>query len=101
MVAFGRVVEIHNDERRPHNSYALFELEGAWKGEPQSPVRIYPTDSAHGYRFREGASYLFFARLDDERATTSVCSPNCRGEHCLEHLRALGVPKRRYPGPDA
>jgi hypothetical protein len=96
IVAYGTVTEVHNDSSARHESFAVFTLEGAWQGDPPNPLRVYHSDSAHGYQFNEGESYLVFASRSNDRIIASICGPTCRGPACLRHMELLGEPMKRY-----
>ena len=96
IIAYGLVTEAHNDSSARHKSFAVLTLEGAWQGDPPNPLRVYHSDSVHGYQFDEGDSYLVFASRSDGRIVATICGPTCREPACLRHMELLGGPATRY-----
>lgn len=96
IIAYGRVTKAHNNTAARHESFAVLTLEGAWQGDPPNPLRVYHSDSVHGYQFEEGASYLVFASRSEDRVVASFCAPSCRESECLHHLELLGDPVTRF-----
>ena len=96
IIAYGFVTETYNDSVSPHKSFATLTLEGTWQGDPPNPLRVYHSDSVHGYQFEKGASYLVFASRSEGRIVASFCAPICRESECLRHLELLGEPAVRY-----
>ncbi|MCA9641328.1 MAG: hypothetical protein KC492_11560 [Myxococcales bacterium] len=97
IIAFGRVIKTHDDASARYESFATLILEGSWQGDPPNPLTVYHSDSAHGYQFTEGSSYLVFASRDaGGRIEASICSPTCRGSDCLPQRNLLGEPTARF-----
>ncbi len=94
IIAYGTVVEVQVDRSAPHNGFAVLKLERIWKGAPINPLRVYNSDSVHGYPFEKGKAYLLFAYEEENRVKTSMCSPTCTGMECKEALGVLGNPSQ-------
>jgi hypothetical protein len=89
LIFYGEVIEKHEESFAPQNGWAIFEVEASWKGDPLNFVKVFNTDSAHGYPFEKGNEYLVFASMDEGKYKSSICSLTCQGTECVTVLKVL------------
>jgi hypothetical protein len=96
----GRVVDVikHKPDRtRPQSWFTgvetVLEVKTVWKRVDKRVVSVFTSDqqSACGYRFRKGRTYLVYAHRNEEgKLVTSICTRTKRLKDAEEDLSKLG-----------